>query len=150
MSPIFYDICLIMLSWPFHVQIVQILHLVEQLCLALQDEFRTYLPSILPNCIQVLVDAERCNDFGYVPDILHTFDVFGGLYISFFSCLSKLCVADLTYICHVIFFFIGTLDEHMHLVFPVLIRLFKVDASVDIRRHAIQTITKLIPRVHVS
>lgn len=79
-SPTLYDICLIMLSCPFHVQIVQILHLVEQLCLALQDEFRTYLPSILPNCIQVLFDAERCNDFGYVPDILHTFDVFGGQY----------------------------------------------------------------------
>ncbi|XP_020699146.1 serine/threonine-protein kinase TOR isoform X1 [Dendrobium catenatum] len=98
-----------------------ILHLVEQLCLALQDEFRSYLSSILPNCIQVLVDAERCNDFSYVPDILHTFEVFG-----------------------------GTLDEHMHLVFPALIRLFKVEASVDIRRHAIKTITKLIPRVHVS
>ncbi|KAK8942075.1 Serine/threonine-protein kinase TOR [Platanthera guangdongensis] len=98
-----------------------ILHLVEQLCLALQDEFRTYLPSILPNCIQVLGDAERCNDFTYVPDILHTFEVFG-----------------------------GTLDEHMHLLFPALIRLFKVDASVDIRRHAIKTLTKLIPRVQVS
>lgn len=38
----------------------------------------------------------------------------------------------------------------MHLVFPALIRLFKVDASVDIRRRAIETTTKLIRRVHVS
>lgn len=56
----------------------QVLHLVEQLCLALNDEFRTYLPNILPCCIQVLSDAERYNDYTYVLDILHTLEVFGG------------------------------------------------------------------------
>ncbi|CAN1302704.1 Serine/threonine-protein kinase TOR [Linum perenne] len=80
-----------------------VLHLVEQLCLALNDEFRKHLPVILPCCIQVLSDAERC-----------------------------------------------TLDEHMHLLFPALIRLFKVDAPVDIRRAAIKTLTRLIPRVQVT
>ncbi|CAK9144987.1 unnamed protein product [Ilex paraguariensis] len=98
-----------------------ILHLVEQLCLALNDEFRTYLPDILPCCIQVLTDAERFNDYTYVLDILHTLEVFG-----------------------------GTLDEHMHLLLPALIRLFKVDASVDIRCAAIKTLTRLIPRVQVT
>ncbi|KAK1378167.1 hypothetical protein POM88_024911 [Heracleum sosnowskyi] len=52
------------------------LHLVEQLCLALNDEFRTYLPVILPCCIQVLSDAERCSDYTYVHGILHTLEVF--------------------------------------------------------------------------
>ncbi|KAH9605868.1 hypothetical protein KSS87_023466 [Heliosperma pusillum] len=98
-----------------------VLHLVEQLCVALNDEFRTYLPVILPCCIQVLSDAERCNDFTFVPDILHTLEVFG-----------------------------GTLDEHMHLLLPALIRLFKVDASVGIRQAAIRTLTRLIPRVQVT
>ncbi|KAA8545737.1 hypothetical protein F0562_020812 [Nyssa sinensis] len=98
-----------------------ILHLVEQLCLALNDEFRTYLPVILPCCIQVLSDAERFNDYTYVLDILHTLEVFG-----------------------------GTLDEHMHLLLPALIRLFKVDASVEIRCAAIKTLTRLIPRVQVT
>ncbi|XP_062176298.1 serine/threonine-protein kinase TOR isoform X2 [Alnus glutinosa] len=98
-----------------------VLHLVEQLCLALNDEFRKHLPRILPGCIQVLSDAERCNDYTYVPDILHTLKVFG-----------------------------GTLDEHMHLLLPALIRLFKVDASVDIRGAAIKTLTTLIPRVQVT
>jgi hypothetical protein len=37
-----------------------------------------YLLHILPSCIQVLGDAERCNDYYYVPDILHTLEVFGG------------------------------------------------------------------------
>jgi FKBP12-rapamycin complex-associated protein len=54
------------------------LHLVEQLCLALNDEFRRHLPVILPSCIQVLSDAERCNDYTYALDILHTLEVFGG------------------------------------------------------------------------
>ncbi|KAF5809368.1 putative non-specific serine/threonine protein kinase [Helianthus annuus] len=98
-----------------------ILHLVEQLCLALNDEFRRYLPIILPSCIQVLSEAERCNDYTYVRDILRTLEVFG-----------------------------GTLDEHMHLLLPALIRLFKVDASVDIRRAAIKTLIRLIPRVQVT
>uniref|UniRef100_A0A452YXH8 Serine/threonine-protein kinase TOR n=3 Tax=Aegilops tauschii subsp. strangulata TaxID=200361 RepID=A0A452YXH8_AEGTS len=97
-----------------------VLHLVEQLCLALNDEFRVYLLHILPSCIQVLGDAERCNDYCYVPDILHTLEVFG-----------------------------GNLDEHMHLVAPVLVRLFKVEL-VDIRRRAIITLTKLIPKVQVG
>ncbi|GMQ01214.1 hypothetical protein CsSME_00047925 [Camellia sinensis var. sinensis] len=97
-----------------------ILHLLEQLCLALNDEFRKHLPVILPCCIQVLSDAERFNDYTYVLDILHTLEVFG-----------------------------GTLDEHMHLLLPALIRLFNVDASVDIRRAAIKTLTRLIPRVQV-
>ncbi|XP_065870624.1 serine/threonine-protein kinase TOR isoform X2 [Euphorbia lathyris] len=98
-----------------------VLHLVEQLCLALNDEFRTHLPVILPCCIQVLSDAERCSDYTYVLDILHTLEVFG-----------------------------GTVDEHMHLLLPALIRLFKVDASVDVRRAAIKTLTRLIPRVQVT
>ncbi|XP_011030285.1 PREDICTED: serine/threonine-protein kinase TOR-like isoform X2 [Populus euphratica] len=98
-----------------------VLHLVEQLCLALNDEFRRHLPVILPCCLQVLSDAERCNDYSYVLDILHTLEVFG-----------------------------GTLDEHMHLLLPALIRLFKVDASVDIRRAAIKTLTRLIPCVQVT
>lgn len=45
---------------------------------------------------------------------------------------------------------VGTLDEHMHLLLPALIRLFKVDASVDVRRAAIKTLTRLIPRVQVD
>ncbi|XP_051146490.1 serine/threonine-protein kinase TOR isoform X2 [Andrographis paniculata] len=98
-----------------------ILHLLEQLCLALNDEFRTHLPFILPSCIQVLSDAERFKDYTYVVDILRTLEVFG-----------------------------GTLDEHMHLLLPALIRIFKVDASVEVRRAAIRTLTRLIPRVQVT
>ncbi|WMV18476.1 hypothetical protein MTR67_011861 [Solanum verrucosum] len=40
---------------PIHIALI--LQLVEKLCLALKDEFRKYLPDILPCCIQVLTDA---------------------------------------------------------------------------------------------
>ncbi|XP_049398417.1 serine/threonine-protein kinase TOR-like [Solanum stenotomum] len=38
----------------------------------------------------------------------------------------------------------------MHLLFPALIRLFKVDASVEVRRGAIKILTRLIPCVQVT
>ncbi|KAK6784208.1 hypothetical protein RDI58_017662 [Solanum bulbocastanum] len=59
------------------VHIAPILHLVEQLFLALNDEFRKYLPDILLCSIQVLSDTERFNDYTYVIPILHTLEVFG-------------------------------------------------------------------------
>ncbi|KAH0633148.1 hypothetical protein KY284_035934 [Solanum tuberosum] len=65
-----------------------ILYLVELLCLALNDEFRKYLPDILPCCIQVLTDAERFNDYTYVITILHTLEVFGGYWTHIFACAS--------------------------------------------------------------
>ncbi|XP_042007638.1 serine/threonine-protein kinase TOR-like [Salvia splendens] len=98
-----------------------ILHLLEQLCLALNDEFRTHLPLILPSCIQVLSDAERFKDYTYAIDILRTLEVFG-----------------------------GTLDEHMHLLLPALIRIFKANASVEVRCAAIRSLIRLIPRVQVT
>jgi FKBP12-rapamycin complex-associated protein len=38
----------------------------------------------------------------------------------------------------------------MHLLLPALIRLFKVDAPVAIRRDAIKTLTRVIPCVQVT
>ena len=63
--------------------------------MALIDEFRTYIRDILPRCIQVLSDDERCNDYTYVVDILHTLEVFRGQYqlfpffFEFFFCPFK-------------------------------------------------------------
>lgn len=100
-----------------------ILNLLEQLCKALNDEFRTYLPEILPRFIQALNDAERNSDYTFVPPILHTLEVFG-----------------------------GNLDEHMNLLLPALIRLFQPDASdapLEIRRATIKALTHLLPAVQV-
>jgi hypothetical protein len=53
---------------------------VEQLCLALNDEFQQYLPELLPRCIAVLTDAERTGVYTKVPAVLHTFEVLGGMF----------------------------------------------------------------------
>lgn len=126
---------------------MQVLHLVEQLCLALNDDFRMYLPKILPSCIQVLSDAERCNDYTHVLDILQTIEVLGGWCSKSVKYSIQLCFGTTT--SPFVLTVAGTLDEHMHLLLPALIRLFKVETSVDIRREAIKTLAKLIPRVQV-
>lgn len=54
------------------------LNLVEQLSKALNDEFRIYLPDLLPRCVTVLTEAERTSDYKKVPPVLHTFEVLGG------------------------------------------------------------------------
>lgn len=56
------------------------LNLVEKLSLALNDEFRVYLPELLPRCVAVLTDAERVSDYKKVPPVLHTFEVLGGAF----------------------------------------------------------------------
>ena len=57
---------------------MQVLNLVEKLSLALNDEFRIYLPELLPRCVAVLTEAERTSDYKKVPAVLHTFEVLGG------------------------------------------------------------------------
>lgn len=59
------------------VPLLQVLHLVEQLSRALNDEFRAHLPEILPRCVQVLALAEQTGDYASVPPVLHAFEVFG-------------------------------------------------------------------------
>lgn len=101
-----------------------VLHLVEQLCVALNDEFRTYLSEVLPRCVSIITEAERSGDYTRVPPVLHTFEVFG-----------------------------GSMEEHMHLLLPALVRLFRPglsDAPLDIRRAALRTLTRLLPAVQVT
>lgn len=46
----------------------------------------------------------------------------------------------------------GSLDEHMYLLLPALVRLFRPDVSnapLDLRRAAIKTLGRLLPCVQV-
>lgn len=62
---------------------VQVLNLVEQLSLALKDEFWVYLLDFLPRCVSILTEAERTSDYNKVPPVLHTFEVLGGVFQDF-------------------------------------------------------------------
>lgn len=74
-----------LLGFTFHmidnqIVLMQVLNLVEKLSLALNDEFRVYLPDVLPRCVLVLTEAERTSDYKKVPPVLHTFEVLGGVF----------------------------------------------------------------------
>lgn len=79
--------------------------------------------------------------------ITHTWSVWRFVSNSYFFSCHKFMFWKLTYVN--LWHLLGNLDEHMHLVAPVLVRLFKVEL-VDIRRRAIITLTKLIPKVQVG
>ena len=118
-SMLFADYYHIGLMTTFHMRHVftffwcQVLNLVEQLSIALNDEFRVNLPVLLPRCVAVLTEAERTSDYRKVPPVLHTFEVLGGelacghsvlgtticvflslllLYIAFCDFLLSLCI----------------------------------------------------------
>ena len=74
----------------------QMLRLCEELATALHDEFRRHLPDLLPRMIAVLAAAERSGNFSAVPSVLHALEAFG-----------------------------SAVDEHLHLMLPALVRLFR-------------------------
>jgi len=93
--------------------------LCEELSLALNDEFRKYIPAIVPRIISALNDAERSGRYSSVPHILHALEMFG----------------------------IG-IDEHLHLILPTVVRLFKpsvISVPLEIRRHALQSLRRILP-----
>jgi hypothetical protein len=82
---------------------------VEQLCLALNDEFQQYLPELLPRCIAVLTDAERTGVYTKVPAVLHTFEVLGGMFPFLLLCYKSSCFLSVWYFCSLLLMVSGQL-----------------------------------------
>eukprot|EP00899_Mesostigma_viride_P025256 jgi/Mesvir1/5915/Mv00684-RA.1 len=105
--------------------LLKILKLLEELSLALNDEFRVYLPELLPRCVGVLSDAERSGDYSNVTHILRAFESFG-----------------------------GNMDEHVHIILPALVRLFNpssvCDQPLELSKYAIASLAKLLPRMQFT
>ncbi|PWN43039.1 putative TOR1-1-phosphatidylinositol 3-kinase [Ceraceosorus guamensis] len=97
-----------------------IVSLVEAVANALEGEFKTYLPILLPQLIQTLdgeITAKRQPTF---LRILHAFVVFG-----------------------------SSIDEYLGLVLPVVVKMFeRPEASVLLRRSAIVTVGQLSAKVN--
>ena len=74
----------------------QSLRLLEAIAAALHDDFRVFLPEILPRIVGVLADAERSGEYEAVPATLRALESFG-----------------------------SAADEHLHLALPALTRLFR-------------------------
>jgi FKBP12-rapamycin complex-associated protein len=100
------------------------LRLCEELATALHDEFRAYLPDLLPRMIAVLADAERGGDFSAVPSVLHALEAFG-----------------------------SAVDEHLHLMLPALVRLFRPGVApvpVAVRSTTLRSLATLLPRMQLA
>lgn len=101
-----------------------ILGLIESIARSLEGEFKIYLASVLPLMLGVL-DADTRTESGKVASqrVLHAFLVFG-----------------------------NSAEEYMHLIIPVIVRMFDTDRPRhrDVRRAAIETIGRLSKQVNIS
>jgi FKBP12-rapamycin complex-associated protein len=110
--------------WGPNALLRQMLRLCEELATALHDEFRAHLPDLLPRMIAVLADAERGGDFSAVPSVLHALEAFG-----------------------------SAVDEHLHLMLPALVRLFRPGVApvpVAVRSTVLRSLATLLPRMQLA
>ncbi|RUP43431.1 hypothetical protein BC936DRAFT_137191, partial [Jimgerdemannia flammicorona] len=100
---------------------ITIIALIEAVAVALDGEFKIYLPKLLPHLLQIF-DADQGEKRMATLKVLHAFITFG-----------------------------PNIEEYMHLVVPVVVKLFeKNDAPLSLRRQAIQTIGQLCKKVNVA
>lgn len=99
---------------------INIISLIEAIAKALDGELKIYLPRLLPHMLQIF-DNDTSERRQPTAKVLHAFVIFG-----------------------------ANIEEYMHLVIPVVVKLFeKPDAPVNVRREALTTITALSKRVNM-
>ncbi|KAG4088925.1 FAT-domain-containing protein [Neocallimastix lanati (nom. inval.)] len=108
--------------WNFNSNIqLTIISLMESIAIALNCEFKAYLPQLLPQLLQIF-EIDTSEKRQLTIKVLKAFIVFG-----------------------------SNLEEYLHLVIPVIIKLVeRIDAPLDLRREAIQTIGSLCKNVNFS
>ncbi|TPX35002.1 hypothetical protein SmJEL517_g02512 [Synchytrium microbalum] len=100
---------------------ITILSLVEAVAVALDGEFKVHLPTLLPQMLQIF---ETDNSERRLPTqkVLHAMIIFG-----------------------------SNLEEYLHLVIPVIVKLFeRQDVPVHLRRSAMQTIAQLCKKINFA
>lgn len=99
-----------------------ILQLIEAIAKSLEGEFKVYLAQLLPSMLQILEADNGPNRRVPTEKVLHAFLVFG-----------------------------TNSEEYMHLILPVVVRLFeKPSQPIPTRKAAIETIAKLSRKVNLS
>ncbi|KAI9327967.1 armadillo-type protein [Obelidium mucronatum] len=97
---------------------IMILSLIEAIALALDAEFKAYLPTLLPQ-ILLIFENDTSERKQSIQKALHAFVVFG-----------------------------ATLEEYLYLIIPVIVRLFeRSDAPMSIRKYAIQVAGQLSKKI---
>ena len=101
-----------------------ILQLLEQLSHNFHDEFRTYLPQLLPRIVTILADAERRTDYTYVSHVLHALESFG-----------------------------SSIEDNLHILLPALMRLISPNATatpMEIRRTILESLARILKCMKLS
>ncbi|KAK3265871.1 hypothetical protein CYMTET_25479 [Cymbomonas tetramitiformis] len=101
-----------------------LLRLLEELSRALHDEFRSFMPELLPRCVGALAEAERSGDYSSAHHVLHALEVFS-----------------------------SSVEEHLHLVLPAMVRLFQpgvAEVPLAVRRATLQSLGRLLPRMQLA
>ncbi|KAG5519205.1 hypothetical protein PMAC_002293 [Pneumocystis sp. 'macacae'] len=100
---------------------ITILSLVQSIVKALEGEFKTYLPTLLSLMLQVL-ETDTTPNRQSTQEILHAFVVFG-----------------------------SNIEEYIHLVLPVIVKMFeRYDLPIPLRKIAIQTVAHLSRKVNFA
>ena len=101
---------------------VILVDLIEKLAVALEGEFKVYLPTLLPLMLTSFDSDFTERRMLSLQRILHAFGIFG-----------------------------SNLEEYLHLVIPVIVRTFeRNDAPTQLRRHAIQVTGVLCRKINFS
>ncbi|GAM22047.1 hypothetical protein SAMD00019534_052220 [Acytostelium subglobosum LB1] len=101
--------------------LIPIINLVEEISSALNDEFKVYLPNLIPQMLNVL-HTDRSPKRQPTSKVLKALEVFG-----------------------------TNLDDYLHLVIPAVVKLFEqVDVTTQVRILAIQTIGRLCKKLNFS
>lgn len=100
---------------------ITIINLVEEIAKALDGEFKNHLPVLLPIMLQIF-DQDKSEKRQPTLKVLHALVVFG-----------------------------TNIEEYMHLVIPVVVKLFeKPDVPLQLRKAAVQTIGSMSKKVNFS
>lgn len=103
-----------------HIIQLTIVSVVEAVAKALEGEFKSYLPILLPNMLQTFHGELSSKQQPTLLRVLHAFYVFG-----------------------------SSIEEYLHLILPPILELFeRADASILLRRTAIGTIGQLTRKVN--
>ncbi|KAF2071336.1 hypothetical protein CYY_007349 [Polysphondylium violaceum] len=101
--------------------LMPIINLVEEISSALNDEFKVYLPNLIPQMLNVL-HTDRSIKRQPTSKVLKALEVFG-----------------------------TNLDDYLHLVIPAVVKLFEqVDVTTHVRILSIQTIGRLCKKLNFS
>ncbi|KAK9806315.1 hypothetical protein WJX72_010074 [[Myrmecia] bisecta] len=102
----------------------QILNLLSELSVALRDDMRMYLPDLLPKFVALFAEAERSGVYDMVRPALQALEALG-----------------------------TALEDHLQLLLPALVRLIHpgvLGTPIDIRRAALQSMRRLLPRMNLA